>query len=58
MFLVKWAIRKNPIEGVLMLLVIIADEIKIVIDETVKQGVSKEDFLLWTKENSMRKPGC
>lgn len=58
MFLVKWAIRKNPIEGVLMLLVIIADEIKVVIDETVKQGVSKEDFLLWIQENSMRKPGC
>jgi len=58
MFLVKWAIQKNPIEGVLMLLVIIADEIKVMIDETVKQGVSKEDFLLWTEENSKRKPGC
>jgi len=41
-----------------MLLVIIADEIKVMIDETVKQGVSKEDFLLWTEENSKRKPGC
>lgn len=56
MFLKKWVIQTNLFKRWMMLLLIIADEIKIVVDETVKQGISKEDFLLWTKENSKGKP--
>lgn len=28
-------------------MLIVADEIKIQTDETIKKGVSKEDFILW-----------
>jgi hypothetical protein len=50
MFLKKWAILKNLFEGENNLL-IVPEEIKIQIDEAIKKGVSKEDFILWTGEN-------
>ncbi len=46
----KWVIQKNLFEeGEAML--IVPEEIKIQIEEAVKSGVSKEDFILWKCEN-------
>jgi hypothetical protein len=32
-------------------MLIVPDEIKIQIDETIKKGISKEDFILWIEED-------
>lgn len=31
-------------------MVIMADEIKIQVEETIKKGISKEDFIVWITE--------